>query len=709
MWVGAVAGSFEAWQLAPRLGARGSIGLLVSACLAFDMAIALLLGVPIEVARRGGVSIFRAEPERGRRPAHLAALAVAVVAGTQAALWLAFLFLRAGFHNAVLATWVMAFAMLVVWVSAHGVYALAKSALAATTRRWPRAGRWPAWGIAALVLLGFAVSGVVALAPSFGALPLGTLLTAALLAAAVFGLGFGVERVRGWPRIAASVIPLVALATLLPRALAGLEVAPATRGAILAGHLVSLLPALAARGADADKDGYSSAFGGGDCDDHDPKVNPAALEILGNDVDEDCDGVALRDDPTLGSLDGKLQGAGCATSFALPAGTNVLLVVVDAMRADRLSAYSRDTAPTLRGIAETGTTFDRCYTPHPSTAYAIPSLFTGMQTRWARDVMKSQYVEVPTSRPMLQQILAKRGYRSGASYGHPLAGHGHKITRGFDRSHEARGEPSAHIVADDTIRYIDELGAGGKPFFLYAHIYDPHWSYDVHTAEFAPWGTRERVDRYDSEIRYSDHHIARIVAALRERGLWEKTLFVMAADHGEEFGEHGGEFHGHHLYDEVELVPCVVAGPGIPKRHVKDPVLLQDFFPTLLDLLGIELRVPVQGVSLEPLMLGRDCKRGPIVGEMQPWTRSPPFKPWLWMLVDGDVKLIYDVDKNQYEMFDLARDPGEKHDSIESDLQTFERERRVLRHEVARSVALPIGSMARKRLEFGPLPPGTHP
>jgi arylsulfatase A-like enzyme len=702
-WLGAAAGLLEARSLLPQVAGGGSPGTLFLASFAFGMGAGLLVALPVELMRRGLLGVL-GRPRQGPWLRHLAALSIGMLLAFQALIWLGVRFLGAGFKNHGLAGWALSIAAMLVWIACHGVHAVAAQAIA---RLPERVERRAAVAILAIVAASFVVGTQQALGKALWALPWRSLLGMLAGFGVLLAIGSAAHRVPPWPRVVTALLVLPALGFALPRSLARLEYAPVTRGALLSGSVVSVVPSLFERGADADGDGYSSAFGGGDCDDSDPRRNPAALELLATAADDNCDGFAPREDPTRDTLRGKLAGNGCRTAFSLPQGTNVVLAVVDAMRADRLRGYRRDVAPNLRAIAEQGVIFDRCYTPHPSTAYALPALFTGMDVRWARDVMKSQYVEVPQRRPMLQQVLARHGYRSAATYGHQLAGHAHQLTRGFDRSHEARGEPSAHVVADDAIGYIDELSGQGKPFFLYAHIYDPHWSYDLHAPEFAPWGTREKVDRYDSEIRYSDHHLGRIVAALRERGLWQKTLFVMVSDHGEEFGEHGREYHGWTMYEEVVRAVCFVHGPGVPRRVVTQPVLLQDFFPTILDLLEIDPRSPLQAVSLEPLMLGQPCERGPIVGEMQPWSR-PPRKPWLWMLIDGQRKLLFDVQKNAYELYDLSSDPGERRNVMESEIRQFERARGTLHRLVTERIALPPDSEAAKVLDFGPLPPGTR-
>ena len=356
--------------------------------------------------------------------------------------------------------------------------------------------------------------------------------------------------------------------------------------------------------------------------------------------------------------------------------------------------------PRLEQLAADSVVFSRCYSPHPSTAYAFPSLVTGMQTRWARDLMRSQLAKIPAARTMPQQLLATRGYRSAAVYGHYLAGSKHRMTGGMTSAKLVKGKVTADKVTDQALLYIKRFTDEKKPFYLFVHYYDPHWEYWRYPAARAPWGNNSRRDRYDAELFNVDRAVGRLLDALRGDGHYGNTLVMLVSDHGEEFGEHGGEFHGKTMYEEVLRVPCLIRVPGLAPRRVTQPVSLVDMLPTMLDLLDVPMP-KLQGYSLEPLMLAeRGCRRPPVVGEMQPWRKKPPFKPWLWYLVADHHKLIYDVDNNSYELYDLATDSGERNNLVNRRHELFIRLRAQLHAEVGARIALPIGSEARRQLRF---------
>src|SRR5262249_19419186 len=155
-----------------------------------------------------------------------------------------------------------------------------------------------------------------------------------------------------------------------------------------------------------------------------------------------------------------------------------------------------------------------------------------------------QYAEVPPERKQLQEVLHEHGYGTAAAYGHPIAGKAIELTRGMEQSREIDDAISSAQITDQLIEYADGISRSGRPFFLYGHYYDPHWNYEQQPPEFTPWEGTARVDLYDGELRFVDFHIARLTHALEEKGLLQKTVLVVASDHGEEFGEHGGEFHG---------------------------------------------------------------------------------------------------------------------------------------------------------------------
>jgi arylsulfatase A-like enzyme len=309
----------------------------------------------------------------------------------------------------------------------------------------------------------------------------------------------------------------------------------------------------------------------------------------------------------------------------------VVLVSIDTLRADHLGLYGyhRPTSPVLDALASESTVFEDAMSTSPWTLPAHASLLTGLYP--SRHGLTSHERYLKSSLATLPQLLSRAGYLTAAVVNShnlsPLFG----LDRGFQKyryveEEAGRREPSREIT-DQAIAWVEE--AGGRPLFLFLHYYDVHSDYaslPEHEAEFLkPYdgiadGTTAQlaahregkvslsaedaanlIDRYDAGIRQMDQEIGRLVSFLRDRGLWEDTLFALTSDHGEEFFEHGGVLHGQTQYQEVIRVPLVVKGPGIPVRRVSAPVSLVDLAPTLLTLAGVPGHEGFDGVDVSPL------------------------------------------------------------------------------------------------------------
>jgi arylsulfatase A-like enzyme len=160
--------------------------------------------------------------------------------------------------------------------------------------------------------------------------------------------------------------------------------------------------------------------------------------------------------------------------------------------------------------------------------------------------------------------------------------------------------PAIHERADAWLR--SERGA--DPWFLWVHYFDPHHDYHVHPGVTEKFGTG-LIDRYDGEIAFTDTHVGKLLATLRDIGEDEETIVVFVSDHGEEFGDHGLQGHGRALHREVTRLALAVRVPGWPHAGVDEPVHAVDLLPTLLELLDVPLpKSPLAGRSLIPLMRG---------------------------------------------------------------------------------------------------------
>jgi len=243
--------------------------------------------------------------------------------------------------------------------------------------------------------------------------------------------------------------------------------------------------------------------------------------------------------------------------------------------------------------------------------------------------------------------------------------------------HDAITSPE---VSDRAIAFLERTGEA--PFFLLLHYFDPHFAYREHGGfdfpRSAPYtgaarpGVRfgellkqqdrlaasdaeELIRRYDSEIRFTDHHIGRVIDHLRDRGTLERTLVVWTADHGEEFLDHGRLGHTKTLYDEVVGVPLIVRQPGVQPGVVDEPVALLDVVPTILEAVGLPIPPDLEGSPLGTPRPGRFL--------FTATDRKQPKRA----AVGGGRKRIHDLRSGRYEEYDLVADPKERQPLTETD------------------------------------------
>ena len=209
-----------------------------------------------------------------------------------------------------------------------------------------------------------------------------------------------------------------------------------------------------------------------------------------------------------------------------------------------------------------------------------------------------------------------------------------------------------YLDAERRVGQIEDFMRAENPkrLFLWLHLFEPHEPYDRHAG--FDFGNRD-IDRYDSEIAYSDKVTGEVVALVRRQR--PGTIVIVAADHGEEFGEHGGRYHGTTLYEEQVRVPLIVMVPGLAPHVVSGPAQLIDIPATILGLLDIPPTLRMRGTDLGPWLLTPPA----------PEDRLPPAFAEVEdkrMVVHGTEKLVCDAGKDFCNYFDLATDPGEQRD-----------------------------------------------
>ncbi len=363
-----------------------------------------------------------------------------------------------------------------------------------------------------------------------------------------------------------------------------------------------------------------------------------------------------------------------------PEGWNVVLVVLDTLRADHLGSYGygRPTSPQLDTLAAESIRFATAVSQSSWTRPSHRSLFSGLYPL-SRGGLSS---------PPLAEVLWRHGYRTQAITGGAQLRYEFGFSRGFESHAIARWVRSTEQV-------VKTLEADrSRRHFVFLHTYEIHDPYEhAELAQGMDPGRLGAVFRraglarlgkqpteaekkyvealYDSGIRFTDEQLGRLVSRLRERGLLDRTLLIVTSDHGEELWDHGQWGHGRAMYDEQSRVPLIVHVPGpmraalaLPEgpRVVRQQVRLVDLYPTILDLLGIPLDHPIHGRSLRPLLAGLRLPTVEAFSESVYWG---PME--VKALRSERYKYLRGIPKNPNKpgrpgweaLFDLAQDPAE--------------------------------------------------
>ncbi|MFN7971937.1 MAG: sulfatase [Acidobacteriota bacterium] len=371
----------------------------------------------------------------------------------------------------------------------------------------------------------------------------------------------------------------------------------------------------------------------------------------------------------------------------VPDDANVILLSIDTLRADHLSSYGyqHDTAPFIASaLAARGTLFERCIAAAPSTTASHMTLFTSLYpaTHHTRGIQRLAR-EIPT----LTERLRAAGIDTGAVTEDGWLSIEHGFGRGFGSYVENRDPILAVGQVDATFAAARRWLAWhrDRPFFLFLHTYQVHHpftpapryaglfaTHDGHEVNGASPRHEREMAQYDREIRQTDDALEDLLGALEALGLADRTVVVLTADHGEEFLEHGQMGHGANLFQEVERVPLIVRGPGIPAgKRIAIPVGLIDVMPTVLDLLRVPIPAHVEGKSLLPAIRGatggEELRARPLYSESVATYAAleegqVPVLPPAYTVQVGSRKLArYRTDDGfRFELYDLDADPGER-------------------------------------------------
>lgn len=284
---------------------------------------------------------------------------------------------------------------------------------------------------------------------------------------------------------------------------------------------------------------------------------------------------------------------------------NLLLVTIDTLRADHLGmyGYARETSPFLDSLAARSVVFDDVTAQSSWTKSSMASMFTSTYPE-LNGVRGADHL-LPLDIVTLAEVLEREGYFTVGIQTNPWLLPRSRISRGFAEYQWLQPAPPAARVNERAVEVLNRRP--DAPFFLYLHYMDVHHPY-MPPASYLRFGSRPE-DAYDGEIRYLDDQLAGLHQTLAEKGLLENTLIVVTSDHGEEFGDHGGRFHGGTLYHEQLNVPLMLNWQSrLPAGlRVAGPMQNLDIAPTILELLGAALPPGFQGISRKRQLLSGEA------------------------------------------------------------------------------------------------------
>ncbi len=412
-----------------------------------------------------------------------------------------------------------------------------------------------------------------------------------------------------------------------------------------------------------------------------------------------------------------MAGTGCRPSTPIdpPRSTNVVLFLIDTLRADRLSVYGYDkpTAPNMEALAAQSVVFEQASAPAPWTLPSVTSLLLSAPP--CEHQVLIDYDQIALSAEPLAARLKMAGYKTGSFIGNPYAGPMSGLEKGYDVCQIERRLVDGAFIAP-------WLGSvAHHPFLLYIHNTEPHNPYLSEERFVSELGevsqdTRERIEHsyrlyrrltrvdyddnqepgtidntakqdelmsrlqalqpqidllYDAAVLQSDDNLGSVIHQLKESGVWDETLFILVSDHGEELGDRGGWLHDQSAYEELIRVPLIIRFPHdeFAGRRVNEPVSLMDVVPTIMDYLRRPtLAADCRGQSLMSLIDG-DATSDDMRVTAGRHNKKKYYRPYKERRGDtnlvvrrGRWKGIWNVETNKVELYDLQSDPYEATD-----------------------------------------------
>jgi arylsulfatase A-like enzyme/Tfp pilus assembly protein PilF len=375
---------------------------------------------------------------------------------------------------------------------------------------------------------------------------------------------------------------------------------------------------------------------------------------------------------------GRSSSGGAARSSNAP----VVLVSIDTLRADRLPAYGYKgvETPAIDRLQRDAILFENAYSHSPLTFPSHASLLTGLLPP-EHGVRNNIGYKLEPKHETLASVLRARGYATGAAVSAFVLRRATGIDQGFDSYDEVVTAAGAKAVGEvqrdgptTVARALTWLrGVGGRPFFLFVHLYEPHTPWTPPADQLARYGAT-----YEGEIAAADAALGQLLDGLRQLGRYDEALVLLVSDHGEGLDDHGEAEHGILLYREAIHVPLLVKLPRAERGGSRQTALagLRDVAPTVAALVGV---APPRGAHGRNLLDAGGAATASVYSETY-YPRIHLGWSELRSLVDARYHLI---DGPRPELYDVERDPAEKSDILSEKAQTATAMRTALANGIA--------------------------
>ncbi len=420
--------------------------------------------------------------------------------------------------------------------------------------------------------------------------------------------------------------------------------------------------------------------------------------------------------------------------------TNVILLTIDCLRADFLGCLgsSENLTPNLDKFAEKGISLSQAIVNGPSTPFSFPSIFTSTYA-----LMDENFPKISSSRISITEILKRKGYITAGFHSNPYLSKVYNYDKFFDYFYDSISDENVDYKKSGSLRNFikrykilknlakkilsvlnskykikipykpahsinkkatDWLEQVENKFFLWIHYMDTHHPFlppeEYRTVSFRKLAKlegilsknpsniskkkiQEIISIYSGTVKYVDNEIGKLFSKLKEMNLYDNSLIIITADHGEEFREHGGFSHQAKLYEELIHVPLLIKGPELPEGVKLDNLVsLIDLAPTILEYLKVDEKTQFKGRSFYPLLKNKSnghlcegviteslAKNGKVKLSLEEGSRLISYRTENW-------KLILDFDKKIKKLFNLREDPKETENLYEENIDlvlNFER------------------------------------